>query len=158
MAISPADYAHNHPNGRQIATYRFSPAREELLLEWVSAYLVVEFEDRLRLRQFWDCVFNDYWGTFCWSWDIETDPEPGAQRASQETSAAQAVKREAVMRQTERRIRAFINYQKRSPHRQQVREAEAAAAAAALEAADAAAIMEQITAAVALYRADMAVE
>lgn len=51
-----------------------------------------------------------------------------------------------------------MNYQLRSPHRQQAREAEAMMAGAVLEAADAAAIAKQIDEAVALYRADMAVD
>ncbi|KAJ7764817.1 hypothetical protein B0H16DRAFT_1718032 [Mycena metata] len=157
MPVSPADYAHNHPNGRALATFRFSEAREELLLEWVPAFIAIR-SDPAALRRFWECLFADYWGTFCWTWSIEEDPEPGAQRASEEASQTQAVKRGAVMKQTQGRIRGFMNYQLRSPHRQQAREAEAAMAAAALEAADAAAIAKQIDEAVALYRADMAVD
>ncbi|KAJ7024472.1 hypothetical protein C8F04DRAFT_1239615 [Mycena alexandri] len=148
MPISPANYAHNHPNGRKLATYRFSAAREELLLEWVPAFLAIE-SDPVSRRRFWECLFADYWGTFCWSWSIEEDPEPSTQRASEMVSQTQALKRNAVMKQTQGRIRGFMHYQKRSPHRQQVREAEAAMAAAALEAADAAAIAKQIDAAVA---------
>ncbi|KAJ7693269.1 hypothetical protein B0H16DRAFT_1486139 [Mycena metata] len=159
MPISPADYAHNHPNGRELATFHFSEAREELLLEWVPAFMAIR-SDPPSLRRFWECLFADYWETSCWSWSIEKDPEPGAQCASEEVSQTQAVKREAVIKQTHGRIRGFMNYQLRSPHRQQMREAEAAAvmAAAALEAADAAAIAKQIDEAVAMYRADMAVD
>ncbi|KAJ7926127.1 hypothetical protein B0H13DRAFT_2313937 [Mycena leptocephala] len=88
-------------------------ARRLFLLDWLPAFLAVE---GIRpLTPFWKSVLTDYWATFSWRRSIDEDPpsepDPLLDDPLAELSRTDQFKKDEVIKQTERRIRAWFYYQ-----------------------------------------------